>query len=408
MSPGANTFLLCLSFLTLASESREQKRNSQYFLGLSDKESEGSKSQKIFTNAKESLNGVNLFKGNLTSQKGQDFSRLLDWLKKDCQAEVGPVVRQQYRGIMGLGARADISKGATLLRLPLRCMITTRSTPHGQVDKLGELREDIRSRVYVAEQRRLGDSSFWHPWFDMVPSFETLKQSIPMAAIAESRNPETGTLGQLATDIAPFAKLPVMQTVLGKEAGHWADYKKYSVLAKEHPDLKDYLPVSWNEYVWAQLLFQTRSYSVPEHGEAGAIVPFAELANTVWPDGGGGKPNTVWHSALEDPNSDGEQDFVLLAGEDLKAGSEVTDQYFTSERTYSDTLRIWGFLGGHPEGKSSSSADLLQSCGGLLKAAADVRKRLVTPLVSNLATIAEHACKDEDANHLLKSTQASL
>lgn len=358
----------CLALVTLASEVLSYTKDP-FFLGYPDQVEEASMSQTKPIGSKH-------------RSHDKAFTALVRWLRKDCGAQIAPLVHREFRGILGLGAGHRFAEGDALARIPSGCILGTHIllTPH----KIGALSPLVQLKVYLAEQRRLGAKSWWSPYLNTLPSLTDFALFLPIAAVALAREPQTGERIQLATDLAPFADLPVVQKVLHYEDRLWSNYEKYRMLAQNH---SEYKPVPWLDFVWAACILQTRSYKIDSAGHPG-LVPLLDLSNTVYtPDGGGGSPSAVWHQKLEGGK------FVLRADTYLQPGDEVTVRYwFQASQSFS--LQTYGFLGGYANWRSLSE-DLNPSCEGWLRAAAAVRKEAATrTLVSNLATIAEQTCAD--------------
>eukprot|EP00746_Dinoflagellata_sp_MGD_P013793 gnl/MRDRNA2_/MRDRNA2_129945_c0_seq1.p1 gnl/MRDRNA2_/MRDRNA2_129945_c0~~gnl/MRDRNA2_/MRDRNA2_129945_c0_seq1.p1 ORF type:complete len:453 (+),score=81.06 gnl/MRDRNA2_/MRDRNA2_129945_c0_seq1:24-1361(+) len=270
--------------------------------------------------------------------------------------------------------------GEIIAAIPEKCMLTLDTMNASRSSLSGDQFDPvIQLGFLLAEQRLLGEASWWAPFLTLLPSLEDFKESLPLAAIALQTSSRSRTL---PSSIADFEGIDMFATVWETEASLRRAFTAYQehALKAPAPETQAKYKLTWEDVVWGASVVSTRTFTLADVNGGRGLVPMIDFVNTAFtPDGGGGEHSTEWHQHLEDRH------FMLRAAVELVKGRELTARYFW-ESSHSHTLRQWGFLGGAQSWRDSA-APLHENCGKWLAARTDTSQ-----LAKNLAVIARAQC----------------
>lgn len=248
-----------------------------------------------------------------------------------------------------------------------------------------------RLAFFIAEQRLLGDESWWAPYIAMLPTYLDYLQILPLTYLAAMR--EHGEYP--AKPIDSLHDFPVVQRAKESEATLWRAWQKYN----STPDLSSHrnrTRISWSDIVWGTSVVQTRALFVGE-GDF-AIVPVFDLGNTFSTPAGGGEQSIIWHQKFDN------ESFIARAALDMVEGAEWTFRYWFHTTEASSFLH-YGFRAGEGSWRLPwSPADT--SCGRWLTAAEALStEEASAPIAINIVELVRQHC-DSTPGILMRELRA--
>jgi len=300
---------------------------------------------------------------------------------------VAPVRLGIFGGIRGLQAATELRAGDIALRIPRRCCLTSDAISDSSRAAGNDPLE--RFAFFLAEQRLLGDASWWAPYIAMLPTYTDYVRILPLAYVAAMREHRE----QPAKSMDSLHDFPIVQEATEAEVSLWRAWQQYNTL-----DLSSYQNqkrISWTDLVWGMSVVQTRVLSI----EGGfAIVPVFDLGNTFSTPAGGGEQSLIWHQQFENGS------FIGRASVDMAEGAEWTFRYWFHTTEVSSLLH-YGFRAGEGSWRPVwSPADA--SCGRWLTAAeAIATEEASTPVTINIAELVRQHC-DSTAGIMVRELRA--
>ncbi|KAI9319676.1 hypothetical protein BX666DRAFT_1915131 [Dichotomocladium elegans] len=242
--------------------------------------------------------------------------RYLEWLRDNQAVFEKFELKNDEHGIGSVYAGASVEPGETLATLPFRLAIT-EPVARNQYRSLSAYNCRIVMSVFVAQQKKLGASSFYWPYLAMLP------EKIMTALHFDDQ------------DMQFLANTPLAISVAERKAEAYRDYE----LVSKEPVVVENGGLTWDEYLWGYSVLSSRSFPyklIDPKAEANApdsevLFPLLDQLNH--------KPNTkITWLRTGDPET-GTLSFV--AGEAFSEGEQLFNNY--GPKSNEELLLGYGF-----------------------------------------------------------------